>query len=290
MKKHDFTQTGGFPLDQDQLKHLQDGAIEWLFGLTRMGGASKVLLWGCAVSRVNTSGSVWDYTIGAGGVFFENEYRRVPGMTLVGVDVGVDAVYLELVNDNTTLTYYDSGTHASQLDNYMRLAKYTIGTADSVTKFALDNLVRFGVGFGADYRESGWSTIVVATGAGNGTITGNIYYKKDLMANTLRVRGVLAVGTPADFTASPVLTQIAVAASGSLASGYRPVVNRFFSAATFDGSVGPINRFMNDAGDSYIDRVTMSINSNGSISGYFIKPDAGVAGYLVNFYDIIPID
>lgn len=290
MKKHDFTQAGGFPFDQDQLKHLQDGLIEAVYALGRTGGTAKFKLYGCEVSRVLVSGTTYDYSITAGALFFNDEIIQVPASSLSGVDVSTYKLFLEIVDDTTTLTYYDASTHASQIANHMKLAKYAIATADDSVKFDAANLVPFGVGFGANNRESSWTSISVATGAGNGSITGTIYYKKDYLSNTVRVRGILSSATPSDFAASPELTIVGLAGVGALPSGYRPVAARHFTAAAFDGSVLPTNRFLNDAGDAFIDRIQCSVNTNGSITGYFIKPDAGVSGYLINFYEIIPID
>lgn len=287
MKRHDLTQSGGFPFDQDQLKHMADGLTNAAYGLARTAGTDKFKLYGCVVSRSLVSGTTYDYSVAAGAMFCDGEIVEVPAMSLSGVDASVYDVYFEKVTSNTTLTYYSGATHASQLDNYMKIEKYTIGTAETSTKFLYTNLALFGKGLGENNRESSWTSIAVATGAGNGTITGTIYYKKDTLSNTVRVRGILSSATPSDFSASPALTTIALASVGSLPSGYRPVAAVFFGACAFDLSG---NRIANDAGDSYIDQVSVSVNTNGSITGYFIKPDAGVSAYLINFYQTIPID
>lgn len=290
MKRHDLTQSGGFPFDQDQMKHLADGITDGVYALARTAGTNKFKLWGCDVTKVLVSGTTYNFSVSAGAMFCDGEVVQVPAMSLSGVDVSVYDVYFEKVANNTTLTYFSGATHASQIDNYMKIEKYTIGTSETSTKFLYTNLVLFGKGFGENNRESSWTSIAVATGAGNGSITGTIYYKKDTLNNTVRVRGILSVGTPSDFAASPELTPVALVAAGSLPSGYRPVAAVHFAASAFDGSVLPTNRFKNDAGDSYIDRIGLVILTNGSILGYFIKPDAGVTGYLINFYQIVPID
>lgn len=290
MKRHDFTQSGGFPFDQTQLEHMRDGLADAVYALARTAGTNKFKLYGCEVTRTLVSGTTYDYSVAAGAMFCDGEIVEVPAMSLSGVDASVYDVYFEKVANNTTLTYYSGTTHASQIDNYMKIEKYAISTAETSTKFLYTNLALFGKGLGENNRESAWTSISVSTGAGNGTITGTIYYKKDFLNNTVRVRGILSSATPSDFAASPELTIVGLAGVGALPSGYRPVAARHFTAAAFDGSVLPTNRFLNDAGDAFIDRIQCSVNTNGSITGYFIKPDAGVAGYLINFYEIIPID
>lgn len=280
-KSIDFTKTGGVPVTQRLFKFMQDSYLPVLDAIVKMGGDSTgvpIILSGMVVSGGGN-------TVSDGWFVYNGDIIPFTGGT---VTPGVGEVALVVIteySDPAVPSFYDSTT--PDIFYYKTAALTNAATVTDATHYPVSALKRFGVGMGEANRESAWSSIAVTTGAGNGTITGTIYYKKDFLSNTVRVRGILSVTTPGDFSASPALTTIGLAAVGALPSGYRPVAAVFFGACAFDLSG---NRIANDAGDSYIDQVSVSVNTNGSITGYFIKPDAGVSAYLINFYQTIPID
>lgn len=124
--------------------------------------------------------------------------------------------------------------------------------------------------------------IVVSTGGGSGTVTGTIYYQKDVKNNSLLIEAVLTSSTPLDFNDYPGITYTIV---GTLPVGFRPASKVMFDSFTDLTSYVELNF----GGTIYLERFEVQISTGGIIKIRFIKPDAGVASYSVEFKQLISL-
>jgi len=276
MKTIDFTQPGGFPLTQDQLGYLQEAYEECINALAAVGGSGPIVVSGCAITKTFVSGTTYNYTISAGWVFYEGDMIRVGAMAVSGVNESVNAVYMLLTPTSTPLTYNNGSTPNVVNDVSGSLQVNVIGTADSATLFLLSELQPYG-------REASETHILVSLPSGEGTITGNIYYRKNNLNTTLQIRGSLNTATPSDFPATPgVSTQI----MGTLPVGYRPV-------SQYASFIAPLptgqNRIKDPAG-GYFSSLNGSLAQNGRLTLDFIVPDVSEGSYAVDFNVVVPLD
>jgi hypothetical protein len=208
---------------------------------------------------------------------------KVASGGLAGIDESIDAAYMLISNSATSLTYNDGSMPNVILDASISLMAQTIGTADDTTHFLLSELAPFGTGFGNNNRESAWNTIVVNTLAATGGVTGNVYYKKNFVTNTLHIRGLLTSANAQNFPASPSSIYSLMC---TLPSAYAPAnPSAFFMANKFASQ-----QLLDDTGVDYIRSVECGVNTIGQLFIRWIRPTASIAGYAIEFNTIIPLD
>ena len=144
MKSIDFTQPGGFPLTQDQLGYLQAGYTECLNALAAMGGSGPFTVNGCSVTKTPVSGTIYNYAVTAGWVFYEGNLIKVSASTLTGIDESVDAAYMLITQSATSLVYNNGSTPNVVLDAGITLVAQAIGTADDSSHFLLSEVIHNG--------------------------------------------------------------------------------------------------------------------------------------------------
>ena len=274
MKAIDFTHAGGFPLTQDELDYLQQAYTECINALALMGGYGPILISGMGTNVVGGT------TIIANGWFFYNGVmvQFVSGSYSI-IPIG-DVVLVTITPSATSLTYNDGSSYGAILN---ATATLTLGpSATTATQFPLSALQPFQLVFGQNGRESAWSSLAVSTPILSGGVTGTIYYKKDLMANTLQIRGLLTAGNAQNFGASPSALFYDM---GSLPAGYIPNNNAYFTAQYFVSGL-----IKDDLGVAWIKQINCAVNSIGQISINWIRPDISIGGYAINFNTTIPLD
>ena len=276
MKAIDFTHAGGFPLTQNELDYLQQAYTECLTALTIMGGdgTTPVLISGMA-----QSGPAPGTTAATDGWFFYNgELIRFTGSS--ATPVGTDVVLVQITPAATNLTYNDGSSYPAVLNKTAALTGGPLMT--DATHFPLSSLQPFQLAFGANARESSWSSIVVNTPGLSGGVTGTVYYKKNILTNTLQIRASLNVNNAQNLPASPASSNTLL---GTLPTGYIPNSIAYFTTYYFAA-----NLFKDDLGVSWVKHLTSAVNPAGQIYINFIKPEASVPAYTVMFNTIIPLD
>jgi hypothetical protein len=278
MKTIDFTKPGGFPLTQDQLGYLQLGYSECFNALAQVGGSGPIVINGCIVTRSLVSGTIYNYAITGGWVYYLGSMIRVPGSTLSAVNESANAVYLLLTPSSAPLTYNDGSTPGVINDITGSLVAQPTGTANDATHFALSSLQPYG-------REPAEGHIVVNTAAGVGGVSGDIYYRKNFLNNTLQIRGLMGAVNAQNFATASTMASYLL---GYLPSGYFPKNPAYL--------VGEIilltgSRIKDDLGIAWLDKVTIEIDSSaGGIYAFFKKPEVSIVSYPIVFNCIVPLD
>ncbi len=109
-----------------------------------------------------------------------------------------------------------------------------------------------------------------------------MWVKKDLMANTLQIRGLLTAGNAQNFGASPSALFYDM---GTLPAGYIPNNEAYFTAQYFISSM-----IKDDLGIAWIKQINCAINSTGQFYINWIRPDISVGGYAIQFNTVLPLD
>lgn len=197
-KTIDFSQFGGFRLTQEQLAYFQMAWSEPANAIVMRGGNGGVpfVVSGCVLTRTNTGGTNYNYSVTDGWVFYNNEFVRVRGaVPLFGVDESINSCYFERVPQNQTLTFNDGSTPTVLLDSYMRLVSHANGTADDANKFNCKSLL-----------TSDWQVPVYA-----GTYTAHgsspIKYRLNVYERCVDIKGITNSSSGVGLTGnSPVFT------------------------------------------------------------------------------------
>jgi len=142
MKTIDFTQPGGFPLTQDQLGYLQDAFTEVLNGIIAVAGDGTIpfVISGAVITRTHAGGTLWDYAITDGWVYYQGNIIRVAAGGFAALDESVNAAYLVITPNDTPLTFNDGSTPNVILDSAISIGAFVIGTADDAGKFLYTHL------------------------------------------------------------------------------------------------------------------------------------------------------
>ncbi len=190
MKKHDFTQPGGFPLDQDELGYMRDGLNETVVALAMRGydGVRPYVVYGCAMTRSHTGGTIYNYTLSPGWVFYAGELIEVEVCTVTGVDEATEDAYAVITSSNANLTYYDGLSKvAKRRKAIVSLAKHPVGTAGDAVKFAvLKHLLRW------EWQVVSAAATGITQYANGFTVSGSspIKYRLNVFENVVDIVGV----------------------------------------------------------------------------------------------------
>jgi len=274
MKSIDFTHAGGFPLTQDELDYLQQAYTECINALGVMGGNGPAIINGMGVSAAGGT-----TTIAGGWFFYNGEMIQFNAGSYTTIPPG-DVVLVNITPSVTNLTYNDGSSYGAILNSTATLLMGP--SATTPTQFPFSIMQPFQVVFGLNGREGIWSSIVVNTPVPDGGVTGTIYYKKDLMANILQIRGLLNANNAQNFAASPSALFYNM---GTLPVGYIPNNNAYFTAQYFISGL-----IKDDLGIAWIKQVNCAVNIGGQVSINWIRPDISIGGYGIVFNTTIPLD
>lgn len=278
MKSIDFTKPGGFPLTQDQLNHLQTSYMESIPSLAAVGCNNNVPTIISGMISTPAGGGITN--VSSGWFYYNGEMIRFPAQSYAAISPG-DALYVVIANGGSSVTYNDGSTPVVILDQEGIFAALVNTTPTDATRFLFDDLVSFGVGFGRNHRTSIWNNMVVNTPAPAGGVTGNIYYKKDYIANTLHIRASLGANNAQNFSASPFATYSLM---GTLPAEYVPANDAYFIANYFSSGL-----VKDDLGVGWIKQINCAINTGGQFLINWIRPELMAVAYGIEFNTIIPL-
>ena len=277
MKNLNLTDNGGYPMAQDDFNWLQQAYTEAIQGICAQGGAGPYVLSGAVITRTLSLGTVYNYSITNGWVWYEGNLIRVAAMGPVAIDESVDIAMLVITATSLPLTFNNATVNDVINDATIGIGAYAIGTGDDAGKFAYSHLVPWG-------RDAAWTHVAVATGAGAGTCSGDIYYKRNFVNNTLLVRGSVLITTPTDCPALPARLMVDVAFLPYAPSNNGPEV---FSTTPI---IDPANDLLKDHSGGYHDQLSGGLSVGGNLYLNFVLPDSGITEYAVSFSRVISLD
>ena len=274
MKAIDFTHAGGFPLTQDELDYLQQAYTETINALALMGGNGPTLISGMDITvsgGTTTVADGWFYYNGEMIKFLTGSYSVVPPG---------DVILVNITSSTGSLIYNDGSSFGAILN---KTATVLAGpSATTATQFPLSALKPFQQVFGQNGREATWSSLAVSTPVLSGGVTGTIYYKKDVLANSLHFRGHLTSNFAQNFAPSPSALFYDMCA---LPPEYIPANTAYFIGQYFVAGL-----IKDDLGVGWIKQVNCALNNSGHLSINWIRPDIAIGGYAIDFNCMLPLD
>jgi len=273
MNTLDLTKTGGFPFTQDMLDWIQQNGL----GVMNMLGAkclpnslattpnTPVVLTG-----FNPNGGA---TYKAGYMWYNNEILHFPvdidtsGIPLLDPTSGL--VYgFAIVETDTSVSYFDGSSHNTKISRTLTIVAGA--NALTTTFIPLTTTIYY---FDNGLREIVETHVPISVSS----ITGDVYYRKNYLNNTLQVRGLLSI--PASVINPPSVITLA-----TLPVAYRPISQ----SGLFTGYYRYVSSYLTDvSGIDFIRNVHMELQTNGSLNILPI-PAAGV--YSIMFNSTIPLD
>ncbi|MBA3830129.1 MAG: hypothetical protein H0X33_14410 [Taibaiella sp.] len=264
-KQVDFTQTGGIPRNQDLFAFMQTGYTEAIKALAAMTAQYGLTL------PVIVSGMVPDGSGGTtdGWVWYNGDLVHFPAISvgIIPTCGGGTVLTWIIAANNSNLTFGDTTVKPVLQDKAVTLSCSSAGLTSTTIPYSTVML-----NFNYGLREQSWTHIVVSAGA----TTGDIYYKKNWLTNTLQIRGSLVIGT--GVSAPPVYNFIT-----TLPAAYKPANTTPFKAffryhsSTLEESTSL----------DYIRDINCELDSTGGISVGSIR---GATNYTVYFNQLIPLD
>ena len=273
MNTLDLTKTGGFPFTQDMLDWIQQNGL----GVMNMLGAK--LLPDGLTNTPNTPVGLVGINPGdtviykAGYLWYNNEILHFPvdidTSGLPALSPGSGLVYgFSIQEMDTPVSYFDGTVHNTKISRTVTI----VTGADTLTAsfIPLTTTIYY---FDNGLREIVETHIPISVSS----ITGDIYYRKNYLNNTLQVRGLLSI--PASVINPPSVITLA-----TLPVAYRPISQ----SGLFTGYYRYVSSYLTDvSGIDFIRNVHMELQTNGSLNILPI-PAAGV--YSIMFNTIIPLD
>ena len=271
MNKIDYSFPGGFPNTQEKMDFLQSALAEPLVAAFADVPVNTPVV----ISGLTTSGS----SIAAGFVFYNGEIYKVAGGGAVYSFPSVACVSLS--ESATSLTYIDGSAHPALRVRAGSIVGGVPGGGPGIALIDYNALVPWQKYLGERGKEAWKSVLISATGL-SGNPSGVLYYKKNILSNTLHVRGTFTIQDAQAVASPPNFSQLFV-----LPVGYRPLSDaaRWAMFVRYHG-----NYFKNASGDARIIQINAELQTGGSVSVGFLRPEAGVASYQVSFNTILPLD
>ncbi len=274
MKNIDFSKPGGFPLTQDQLGYMQSAYTEALVALASVGGTGPIVISGVEMTRTTVSVPTYTYSVTAGWVLYNGEMIRVSAGSIT-IDASIATLGFAIIRASAPLTYNDGASYNVVNDVTCALTSNPIGASDDANYFSVGSLRKYG-------RETTANTLAVSTLPADGGVSGNIYYRKNFLNNTLQLSAFIGCANVQNF-ASVSAPQFYVL--GTLPIGYRPAANLYFLGLPIS-----VYRLKDDLDISWLDTVVCSISSTGVLAAKFIRPQASIVSYAFAFNVLLPLD
>ena len=128
MKNLNLTDNGGYPMAQDDFNWLQQAYTEAIQGICAQGGAGPYVLSGAVITRTLSLGTVYNYSITNGWVWYEGNLIRVAAMGPVAIDESVDIAMLVITATSLPLTFnnatvYDVNRMKALINQYRLVSK-----------------------------------------------------------------------------------------------------------------------------------------------------------------------
>ncbi len=272
-KEIDFSNTGGFPLTQDTLEYMQEGYREVLLALATYGIDATTISTNIPV--VLTGMSIVGNIYKAGWLYYNGAVICFPNdINITGLPaLGGGGVYGWVVTEtDTPLTFNDAST-----PNVMKLQQATIaaGTTLGSTFIPLSTTLHYPQEY---FLLRGKEATETHLSVSAGGISGDVYYRKNIMNNTLHIRGNLAITT--SVSATPTYYNL-----GTLAAAYRPASQAIPFKALFRYHLSTLKE---QSGVDYIRDLNMELDTAGLLNVGALQPASG--SYGVSFNCILPLD
>ncbi len=265
MKRYDFNQVGGFPLEQERLKWLQDGYINAINALAQLGNNGVPR----AVFGVELTSGSWT----TGGVVSDG-YIAHPTLGLMPFIGGAFTPTTRGVSYTDITTPLTFGNASNQNVEINRVAQIAPGALWDLRTLSES---RWGVEFGKSHRGA-WDNIAPNVNTGSGVLS----YKIDRFANTLMINGNINRGNGLPGHVTHFLIPVSNSINGDW--NFATSVGRYINYP----NVGyPVNA---QKGNEIFSGIASVSASSSQVLRLGVTWEPTAAGYTQYFSTILPLD
>jgi len=221
MRRFDFTIAGGFPFDQDVLKHMQEGYIEVLQALAGAfrNESEDVAMAITGIEFSDAGGG--DIEISPGFYLWRGKVGYFEGATYTPPGGALEP-FAVIYENAVSLDYFDGTSHNAKFHDIAEMELIDGGDPQSDTQFKL-SLVR-SARWGLAIKTLEEMTRPFATPVFAGFYVADslspIKYKRDYNSNTVVIKGITKSSSPSSVIANDVIF--------TLPSGMRPAEEQLF--------------------------------------------------------------
>ncbi len=273
MKTADFSRPGGLKFNQSHLDWMQQSYMEIARVIALMcsyGVTDPVIIAGMEYDGLGLT---------AGAFVVGNRLYLTDGGSL-DVEPGPGYTRGLIVNETAIDEVFTNGsTWSVKIDDSAIFTAVVNEVTD--TSWPIRSFKLMGEVLGARHREE-WRSMSVDTGAGFGTVTGILRFRKDFLNNKLYLSGTFTANSPADFNAYPTTTATLVAI---LPAGYEPARNRSFVCNNASNT-----QPLDSTSKVYLSQFKGIVTIAGDVAITFVKPALGVSEYTVWVDAEVPLD
>ncbi len=276
MDKMIFSNTGGYPLDLDNLGFGLSGIIDALNGFVKatVPAATPVIVSGLSYAVVGSDTVYQPGWLYLPGLFTDLIYCA--GGTVANV-LGPGQVHSVVCNVTELPATYNDGVDRAITSTVTCTVSYAPDQAydGAATTFRFADLKPYLPQMGVLTRETAWTTIMVTTGAGSGTLSGSVKYRKNSFTNQLEIMVNVSVGSPGDF--ADIASGGSMTTVATLPSGYHPNNSATVPLTALTGTA-PVH---SNNIYSYYGSVGY-LNTTGAFQILFMSLNGGVSSYNVS--------
>ena len=270
----DFSFTGGFPFDVNVLEFDRQGIYETILALYADAGTTPLIISG--VSSIS----------GTGWVLINGEVLPYVGPA-IPILLGPGEDYYVVPSQSSSPAIFQDGSSHNVL-NCTRIAGIQVASVSAPPSGGVlfNSLVPFAKIIGDKARSSGWTTWI-SIPSSSAVFSGEVKYRKNIMTNTLQLKGSIEVNSAAmSGTSSPPLLPMFWNIASGLPASCLPATTTMFTAYYRYH----LSRMMDYNGDGLIETLTGELSASGNLTLGLKKNDGSVARYTVTFNTIIPLD
>ncbi len=272
MNKIDFSFAGGFPLDQEVLGYMQQSYLQGFASLYGDAGSTPIILSGLLLS---VSGGLTSIT--AGFFYYNGEVYACPALPPTAVGGGGTDVIVAVSDVGSSAIFEDASTH-----DVFRARTGAITVAVPVGGDVLfSSFKTFQQVFGEVGRRSTtpFNDLVVSGSNFGGTIS----YRKNLLTNSLHIKGAISFTSSAGFPA--VSPPIYYAFGSVIPAEFRPTSTIPFKAFYRHHS----STLKDSSGIDFFRDINAELRNTGQFSFGFIRTDTP-GTYNLEFNFNAPLD
>ncbi len=282
-----LTFTGGHQRTVDDLVHIQAGALESLIaiakGLTTNGATiPNCILFGCEFT-VYPPTTIAD--ISAGALILDGEICYFPGIVGIDLDVAPDLLVfspLDTYPATNPVGYADGSTHNVHLDRIVEILQISGSPAANQAIMAAPlflDVLRTNLSTPGAWRQVGTTGNPAAPGWSWYDTSSKMYFRKNLLGNTLEVRGEIKIINSSGIGDPPINYSL-----WTMPAGYLPAYHISF-VGTITKHLAP---FDTNSNSDVIKNANMSVDTSGNVS---INPESVPANtnFSIRFYAIFSL-
>lgn len=290
MKRQIFSFNGGFPLTQDRLDWMQQG---WEEGFHAMLSPIRADLLGRGIimSGLEVERTGDEVSIGAGWIACKEagadaKLVRYPGTASLTVPVSTNQIMFSTGGSVFTPLLFNNGSTNNAVADNIAVASSVSLAFSPIPGFQVlyDQMYTYAEALGISSREEEFNELDCTSGDDTFGVGGVLYYKKDVLANTLHINGTINITDPSGIANPPAVEPILL---GTIPADYAPTPSIPTSVLCNirPGGGGLFRLYLGGV----LNHATVQIGNDGAVVLLAMRPLDIVTEYAVDVNAIVPL-